>query len=474
MILNSSGKPYLILMRDNPYINTLEGEPLKMTISILPNAIGDFIKAKIEKNYIIFYKKLEADEEFIKIPSITRREELHEKGVSYVDSQKYLSALSVFKSDNDFEDKNDYLNKIYNGTEKLYSNQEYIYSYKVFRKLPEQGRSKMYIEDIVKQADKFMEQCLYEQALPLIDTIGGDIKKKYKANWDIYSTLAEDEFIEIKSDSKNEFTIDVGNKLANNGKYLAALSVIKSIQNDENTEKLTDNIYNQAIAMLSDKQNKQYVYATKVFTILEDYKDSKQYIAQIKDIVVDEMCQNKDYEDVASIAQIIGGTYLDEIKYILLMQVDPRWSNDISEKIRVYKLIDLKRKENSKGEKYDGLNSLDGIYYQAGESRQKGEYDKAIEIFDLLGDYKDSQKQIVITKYEKAKMLESNSELVEACKLYIQTQDYKDTKKRIDSIYSKAKLDYDKGSNEETAEIFNVLKDINYKDSKELYNKLKK
>lgn len=78
-------------------------------------------------------------------------------------------------------------------------------------------------------------------------------------------------------------------------------------------------------------------------------------------------------------------------------------------------------------------------------SMEKGKYDKAIEIFSNLKDYKDSTDKVIETKYLLAEDYVSSEKYEEAYKMFLELKDYKDSAKKA--------IEYKTGEFSETVSI---------------------
>lgn len=100
-----------------------------------------------------------------------------------------------------------------------------------------------------------------------------------------------------------------------------------------------------------------------------------------------------------------------------------------------------------------------------------GKYDKAIEGFSELGDYKDSAEQIIETKYQKACLLLKSEKFDEAVKLFNSLGDYKDSADQIKE--TKLKEANALISAGDYISAYNLLSGLNYKDSDSILNSIK-
>ncbi len=95
-------------------------------------------------------------------------------------------------------------------------------------------------------------------------------------------------------------------------------------------------------------------------------------------------------------------------------------------------------------------------------------YDKAIEVFGNLGNYKDSSQRILECKYEEAKALLQNKEYTEAIDLFSQISHYNDSSElKCETMYLLGQKYVNENLKPEDA--VNILKNLNgYKDSNSL------
>ena len=110
-------------------------------------------------------------------------------------------------------------------------------------------------------------------------------------------------------------------------------------------------------------------------------------------------------------------------------------------------------------------------YNNAVDSMNKKDYEKAIEYFQEVGDYKDSLELLenvrLEQKYNEALILFKNEKYQEAKILFDELMDFKEGKNYSrESYYRYAIQLYDCERYEEAAQIFMELKENNYKDSK--------
>jgi hypothetical protein len=106
-------------------------------------------------------------------------------------------------------------------------------------------------------------------------------------------------------------------------------------------------------------------------------------------------------------------------------------------------------------------------FNQASSYLSSEEYDKAISIFEELGDYSSSKGMILESNYQKAFSLLENDKFDEAISAFTNLGDYKDSEEmNFDSSYQKANYLLANKKYDEAISIFNDIE--SYKDSKEL------
>lgn len=114
-------------------------------------------------------------------------------------------------------------------------------------------------------------------------------------------------------------------------------------------------------------------------------------------------------------------------------------------------------------------------YNSALSTMEAGEYDKAIEGFEKLGDFKDSQEQINEAKYRKGSELLEQELFSDAAPIFASIEDYKDSKEKLEASqkepqYRKALSYIEKKNNLENA-YHTLIKLGDYKDSEDYLSK---
>lgn len=108
-------------------------------------------------------------------------------------------------------------------------------------------------------------------------------------------------------------------------------------------------------------------------------------------------------------------------------------------------------------------------YSDAEKFLNNKEYIRAIELYDELSNYKDSQDKAISTRYLLATSYFESKDYQKAYETFFKIIDYKDSlSKRNESGYAYAQQLLADGKHEEAAKVFEVAKD--YKDSVELKN----
>ena len=114
--------------------------------------------------------------------------------------------------------------------------------------------------------------------------------------------------------------------------------------------------------------------------------------------------------------------------------------------------------------------NLDNIKYAIANGKMNGgAYDKAISIFEDLGEFKDSKDLINECNYRKAEQLLENGDYESAKNLFDRLAGYKDSKEYSQECdYRTAEQLFENADYKNAANIFEKI--ITYKDSKKIYN----
>lgn len=103
-----------------------------------------------------------------------------------------------------------------------------------------------------------------------------------------------------------------------------------------------------------------------------------------------------------------------------------------------------------------------------------GEYDSAIEIFDGLGTYKDSKDQKTETRYLKGEKMIKDGQYKEAVELFSQILSYKQSEsKRLEAMYGFVSASKD-SKDSDTYTCAKILREAKYKDIEKIYDRLYK
>ncbi|MBR7132497.1 MAG: tetratricopeptide repeat protein [Clostridia bacterium] len=129
--------------------------------------------------------------------------------------------------------------------------------------------------------------------------------------------------------------------------------------------------------------------------------------------------------------------------------------------------------------KDSGLKKNDCLYLLAILYKEEGNYENAISLLEQISEYKDSKKLIDICKnevlninYNKAVQLMDNQKYSEAIVKFEELSGFKDSVEKIKEVKYKYVLANKNNDNETTFSYLKDLKDIAYNDSVELYNDL--
>lgn len=111
-------------------------------------------------------------------------------------------------------------------------------------------------------------------------------------------------------------------------------------------------------------------------------------------------------------------------------------------------------------------NKKGNTYKQAMNFMESGEYIQAAELFQELGDYKESSLQYKKARYSLAEALLSEGNYQEAAEIYHSLRDYQDADMQYNNIrYQQAKKMTEQGQEDEALLICEELLDLNYKTS---------
>lgn len=129
--------------------------------------------------------------------------------------------------------------------------------------------------------------------------------------------------------------------------------------------------------------------------------------------------------------------------------------------------------------KDSGLKKNDCLYLLAILYKEEGNYENAISLLEQISEYKDSKKLIDMCKneelninYNKAVQLMDNQKYSEAIVKFEELSGFKDSAEKINEAKYKYVLANKNNDNETTFSYLKDLKDIAYNDSVELYNDL--
>ena len=200
-------------------------------------------------------------------------------------------------------------------------------------------------------------------------------------------------------------------------------------------------IYKEAEELLNKNDIPNINLAKEKFEGLKDFKDASEKVnacvKAVEDILAKQEAEKKAKQDkIKKILISIGASIIAMlIGYIV-------WINVISPMI---------------------------TYNSAKDLVSEGKFDEAVEVFESLGDYKDSETQILATKYAKAMYLRDSKEFVDAYVIFTEIAGYEDaTEQATETRYLRAK-DYQE--NRYFLDAYDIFISIEeYKDSKKLRN----
>lgn len=127
------------------------------------------------------------------------------------------------------------------------------------------------------------------------------------------------------------------------------------------------------------------------------------------------------------------------------------------------------------GEYEDSTTLILQSKYEYGiQQKEAGEYDSAVELFDGLGTYKDSKIQKKDAQYLKGGKLIEDGQFKEAVQLFSDLNQYKQSKtKKLEAMYGFVCANKD-SKNSDTYEYIKILRKLDYKDIDKIYNQLYK
>ncbi len=257
---------------------------------------------------------------------------------------------------------------------------------------------------------------------------------------------------------------------AENGEFYTASQAFGSLGDYKDCRLLADYYEARESEAAGEYYPKSYLSAIRTFSTIPLFRDSQEHIAICQGKAYDAACEAGDREDY-----VLAMSLLDNIGYY---QDCKRLSSYYSA------CNDLKNgnlKEALQGfEKLTGYKDSEQMLekvrqetYKAAESYLKQEkYAAAYDLFETLGDYSDAADRIKASKYERAEKHLQAEEYNKAYELFEEISDYSDSAERIlQSKYERAEKLLKAEQYDAAYEMFNEIPE--YKDAAERIQKSK-
>ncbi len=253
-------------------------------------------------------------------------------------------------------------------------------------------------------------------------------------------------------------------------------------------------MYAQAELLLAQGE---YSSAAEIFDKLTTYSDSSQMAMYAKalmaaedlelyDIAIDAFTDLGDFKDCAQLVKYYTGRKYQSFAETILSNKDSYQDDDISDAIEsaqkaasVYKdlalfkdsmtrmknCMDLEEQLKSEQDQRK-INATDKAYQSAIDLRDAGQYDAAISMFESIVPYRDTDIQIVETKYLKGLSLLKGQKYAEALSIFLDIGDAKECQAEIKETYYYLGLEYLEQKNWDSA-IDALTKAGDYSDAQE-------
>ncbi|MCL2159113.1 MAG: hypothetical protein FWH48_06885 [Oscillospiraceae bacterium] len=250
--------------------------------NIFDNTSAGFTKLANE-SYAYLYDRLESEEEYIKIPTLKRTEELYKKAINYYGQGKYLAALSIFQSKNNITEKDYYIDRIEQFAIGIINNaniDDYLPIKNVVLNLNDIEKKESYLTKIADTIPEYLKKAKYDVALSLVELIA-DTKSidKYAPYIDIYIALSKNEFVNITEELFDEFPIDAAIKLFDDEQYLAALAI--AVFNYEREKDISVELMQDIYDIISgEAKTGIYNFGGDVFSVLNKFEEFKGYFME--------------------------------------------------------------------------------------------------------------------------------------------------------------------------------------------------
>ena len=286
-------------------------------------------------------------------------------------------------------------------------------------------------EDKYQQAEKLLAEEKYDDAILYFEKIND-----YKDSIDRIKEAKYGKALKLLEEKNANAALELFHEIKD---YSDSADKI-----EECREILNADAYAEAEDLL--EQNK-FDEAIKAFTNIEDYKDSKEKISEAKYQKALNMMEQGEYKKARELFKSLGD-YLDAV-------------DKLAECDDYIKEADNKQK-----------------YQKAEKLLKSGDYDAAVEAFSALGEYEDSETRMKEAQYKKAISLVKTYEFEEAYEIFESLGDYSDAALQAETVSETIK-DYEAKyqeatkamSDKEYDKCYDLLVDLDgYKDSKELFS----
>ncbi|MGN1480319.1 TIR domain-containing protein, partial [Porcipelethomonas sp.] len=402
--------------------------------------------------------------------------------------QNYTHASDIFKTIPGYKDSDEmakeclYLFGKYRFEKKIYSDAE-----RTFNKIPDYKDSKKLAEQCHEKVENASKDETLNEAAELMKYSGkaDNIKALEKLN-SIKGWKNADELIKECENRLNEIELRERKiqKKAKIKKKIIIVSVITGCviitagiiyyiatinarKYDDAMEQWEKGKYNDAYSIFADipdykdsakamkllsvqgEQIKDYDEKVSVLEELEDYRNAKELLNNIKYDKLSELVNAKKYEEAVELFNSLEDQS-DPSGYMKrIYKTAVNYENDrkFAQAAEIFIILD----------KYeDSAEHVEKIYEQACTYMKDKKYNYAAAVFMALGDYKDS-KDNIDKLYEKSIKYIEDEKYTDAIPILKNLEDYKDSKNKLDEIHKKAS---------------ELMKDKKYDAAAKIYKKL--
>ncbi len=215
--------------------------------------------------------------------------------------------------------------------------------------------------------------------------------------------------------------------------------------------------YRAALALL---KNQDYDEAIKAFSLLGDYEDSADRVLEAKYQKADKLLAEGDYKNAELIFTVLG-SYSDSADRI----DDCRCARGVA----LFEKGELEAAESIflEIQQFDKLSEV--RYEMAGIALESGNRERAKELYNKLGSYRDSYQHYGALVYEDAEQLVENGDTENAKALYNKIGDYSDARQKYCAlVYADAEKLVNSGKYSEASSVLSGISD--YPDVAQLLN----